>query len=463
MTLAPDTADTATAITTDAEARVLPRTARRDRRGFLSLGNVPLPRLALQYGTPLYLFDDEHLRSGIWRMRRAFSQRMPAPATTSISYAAKAFLCLAVAQMVAEEGVGMDVNSGGELHIALKGGVAPARIHLHGNALPTDELRAAVAAGVGRVVVDNLPTLHALDATAGSLGKRQAIWLRLNPSVRAHTHAHITTGHLDSKFGVAIETGQAAEAVRAALAAPHLDLVGIHAHIGSGIADSEPYRETTRRLVRFAAQMRGETGWTAAEISTGGGFAVRYLPDDEIIEPEDAAEAIIGTLVAECAAASFPVPHLGIEPGKALVAPAAVALYSVLNVKDVPGARRFVAVDGGMADNIRPALYDAKYTVLLGNRVSTAESVVSTVAGRYCESGDLLARDVPLPADIAAGDLLVFPAAGAYAIPMSSQYNGVPRPAIALVREDGTHQLLRRRETYDDLLRHDVPLEEAGD
>lgn len=455
----PRTTDTATT-DTDAESRVLPRSARRDPRGWLSLGNVPLPTLALRYGTPLYLFDDEHLRANLWRLRRAFGERMPAPATASISYAAKAFLCLGIAQMIAAERVGMDVNSGGELHVALKGGVEPSRIHLHGNALPTNELHAAVAAGVGRVVVDNLPTLHALDRIAGSLGRRQAIWLRLNPGVAAHTHAHIATGHLDSKFGVAIETGQAAEAVRASLAAANLDLVGLHAHIGSSIADAAPYRETTRRLVRFAAAMRAETGWTMAEISTGGGFAVRYLPDDAPLEPEAVADAIIATLATECAAAGLPVPHLGVEPGKALVAPAAVAVYTVLNVKNVPGVRRFVAVDGGMADNIRPALYGAPYSVLLGNRASSAESVTTTVAGRYCESGDILARDVPLPADIAAGDLLVFPTAGAYAIPMSSQYNGVPRPAIALVREDGTHQLMRRRETYDDLVRHDLPLDQ---
>jgi len=442
------------------EQRVLPLTARRDPRGFLTLGTVPLTVLALRYGTPLYLYDDEHLRSALWNWRRAFGARMPKPATFSVSYAAKAFLCLGIAQLIAEERAGMDVNSGGELHIALAGGIPAAHIHLHGNATPADELRMAVAQGVGRIVIDNLPELDAVNQIAASLGKRQPVWLRLNPGVEAHTHAAMATGHLDSKFGLAIETGDAARAVRAALAASHLDLRGLHAHIGSSITDPEPYREMVRRLIRFAATMHTETGWTMTECSPGGGFGVRYLLDDDVLSPEDAAEAIIGTLITECETAGLPVPDVTIEPGKALIAPAALALYRVVNVKDVPGVRRFVAVDGGMADNIRPALYGARYSVLLANRTSRADIMPATVVGRYCESGDILARDAPLPVDIEAGDLLAFPVAGAYAIPMSSQYNGVPRPAITLVREDGTHQLLRRRETYDDLLRHDLPLDE---
>ena len=447
-------------VTMTDEQRVLPHTTRRDPRGFLTLGTVPLTVLALRYGTPLYLYDDEHLRGALWQWRRAFNSRLPKPASFSISYAAKAFLCLGIAQLIAEEGAGMDVNSGGEMHIALAGGVPAAHIHLHGNAIPADELRAVIDKGIGRIAIDNLPELDAVNQIAGTLGKRQEIWLRLNPGVEAHTHAAMATGHLDSKFGLPIETGDAARAVRAALAAPHLDLRGFHAHIGSSIADPETYRETVRRLMRFAAAMHAETGWTMAECSPGGGFGVRYLPDDPLLSPDDAADAVIGTLITECAAAGLPVPDVTIEPGKALVAPAAIALYRVVNVKDVPGVRRFVAVDGGMADNIRPALYGARYLVLLANRVSSAETMPATVVGRYCESGDILARDVPLPADIEAGDLLAFPTAGAYAVPMSSQYNGVPRPAIVLVREDGTHQLLRRRETYDDLLRHDLPLDE---
>lgn len=446
--------------TTPSEQSVLPQTARRDPRGFLTLGTVPLTVLVLRYGTPLYLYDDEHLRGALWQWRRAFTSRLPKPAAFTISYAAKAFLCLGIAQLIAEERAGVDVNSGGELHVALAGGVPAERIHLHGNATPADELRMAMERGVGRIVVDNLPELDAINQLAASLGKRQAIWLRLNPGVEAHTHAAMATGRLDSKFGLPIETGDAARALRAALAASHLDVRGIHAHIGSSIATPEPYRETVRRLVRFAGAMHAETGWTMTECSPGGGFGVRYLPDDALLSPEDAAEAIIRTLVTECEAASLPVPDVTIEPGKALVAPAAIALYRVINVKDVAGVRRFVAVDGGMADNIRPALYGARYAVLLANRISQAEMMTTTVVGRYCETGDILARDVPLPADIESGDLLAFPTAGAYSIPMSSQYNGVPRPPIALVREDGTFQLLRRRETFEDLLRHDVPLEE---
>lgn len=445
--------------TTETESRVLPRTARRDPRGFLTLGTIPLQTLALRYGTPLYVYDDEHLRGTLWRFRRAFGQRMPEGATFTLSYASKAFLCTAIAQLMAEEGVGLDVVSGGELHIALVGGVDPAHIHMHGNAKPTDELRAAVARGVGRIVVDNVHELAALERVAASLGTRQAIWLRLNPGVDVHTHEKMTTGNLDSKFGLPIATGDAARAVAEAVAAPHLDLRGLHAHIGSSVGDLEPYRETVRRLIAFAAEMRQQHGWTMAECDPGGGFGVRYLPDDPAATPEEIAGALIGTLADACAAHDFPVPNLTLEPGKALIASAAVALYTVNNIKDIPGVRRFVAVDGGMADNLRPALYGARYSVLLANRAPTATSVTSTVVGRYCESGDILARDVPLPADLAPGDLLCFPTAGAYSIPMASQYNGVPRAAVALVRVDGTHQLLRRRETDDDLLRYDLPLE----
>lgn len=443
------------------EQRLLPRSAHRNHAGLLTLGNVPLTTFALRYGTPLYLFDDEHLRSSLWRFRRAFTERLPAPATFTLSYAAKAFLCTAIVQILAEERVGLDVNSGGELHIALHGGMPPAMIHLHGNAKSPDELRMALERGVGRIVVDNLTELTALNRIAGSLGTRAAIWLRVNPGVAVHTHAAMATGHLDSKFGLPIETGDAATAVAAALAAEHLDLMGLHAHIGSSIAEAEPYQETARRFIAFAATMRAQHGWVMRECSPGGGFAVPYLPDDAALDADHAAEAILGTLVDACTRADFPIPEITIEPGKALIGPAGIALYSVNNIKEIAGVRRFVAVDGGMADNIRPALYGAKYTVLLANRAPTGSAAISTVVGRYCESGDILARDVPLPTDLAPGDLLSFPTAGAYSIPMASQYNGVPRPAIVLVREDGTHQLIRRRETYDDLLRADVPLEET--
>jgi diaminopimelate decarboxylase len=448
------------AIEPDIEALVLSQSARRNERGLLTLGNIPLQTLALRYGTPLYCYDDEHIRATLWRFRRAFTDRMPQPGTFTLSYASKAFLCTALVQMLVEERVWLDVVSGGELHIALKGGMPAERIHMHGNAKPVDELRMAVEAGVGRIAVDNRTELAALDRVAGSLGKRQAIWLRVNPGVDAHTHAKMTTGVLDSKFGLPIETGDAERGVVAALGATNLDLRGLHAHIGSSIGETEPYVETVRRMVAFAAAMRARHGWTMAEMSPGGGFGVRYVPDDPALDAETAADAILGTLAAVCVAHGLPIPHVSIEPGKALIASAAMALYTVINVKEIAGVRRFVAVDGGMADNIRPSLYGARYTVLLANRRSAAETVPSTVVGRYCESGDILARDVPLPADLATGDLLAFPTSGAYSIPMASQYNGVPRAAAVLVREDGTHQLIRRRETYDDLLRCDVPLEE---
>jgi diaminopimelate decarboxylase len=450
-----------TILSIDDEQHLLPQTARRTRDGIIALGNVPLPILALRYGTPLYLYDDHHLRDTIWRFRRAFNERTAPPAQFTLSYAAKAFLCTALVQILAEERVGLDVNSGGELHIALKGGMPPHAIHMHGNAKSADELRMAVEHGVGRIVVDNLTELAALDTIAGSLGKRAAIWLRCNPGVSVHTHVAMTTGNLDSKFGLPIETGDAARAVEAALATKNLDLLGLHAHIGSSIHDAQPYRDTVQRLIAFAAAMHAQHDWTMRECSPGGGFGVAYLPDDQVLDADIAADAIMGTLAEECTRLGFPVPDITIEPGKALIASSAVALYSVINVKEIAGVRRFVAVDGGMADNIRPAIYGARYTVLLANRVSGSEPVLSTVVGRYCESGDILARDVMLPADLAPGDLLAFPTAGAYSIPMASQYNGVPRAAVALVREDGTHQLIRRRESYDDLLRADVPLDEA--
>lgn len=449
-----------TITTTEDERRLLPQSARRTGAGLLTMGNVPLATFALRYGTPLYLYDEEHLRAALWRFRHAFNERLPAPARFTLSYAAKAFLCTALVQILVEERVGLDVNSGGELFVAQKGGLPASAIHLHGNAKSADELRMAVEHGVGRIVVDNLTELATLDRIAASLGRRVAIWLRCNPGVPVHTHAAMATGHLDSKFGLPIETGDAARAVAAAIAAENLNLLGLHVHIGSSIADAEPYRETVRRLVAFATEMRQRHEWTMRECSPGGGFGVAYLPEDRVLDAERAADAIVGTLVEACGQAGIPVPDVTIEPGKALIASSAVALYSVINVKDIEGVRRFVAVDGGMADNIRPALYGAPYTVLVANRAPGDDTALSTVVGRYCESGDILARDVLLPRDLAPGDLLAFPTAGAYSIPMASQYNGVPRAAVALVREDGTHQLIRRRETYDDLIRADVPLDE---
>jgi diaminopimelate decarboxylase len=436
-------------------ADILPLTAAVNEAGHLTLGGCDAVELAREFGTPLYVFDEETLRHQCREFQSQFRARYP---DTVVAYAAKAYLGRALAAIVAEEGMALDVVSGGELAIAASVGFPPERIYFHGNNKLESELREALAYGVGRVVIDNFHEMHMLNGLAQAAGVRQPVLLRLSPGVDPHTHAHTTTGTLDSKFGIPLPMGQAEAAVRQALEMPGLEVKGLHAHLGSPVFEIGPYREAVDVLLRFAAEMAEKHGLALDEFSPGGGFAVQYVEDKPPPSVAGYAEAVTAAVTEGCRGHGLPLPKLIIEPGRAVVARAAVALYTVGASKDVPGVRRFVSVDGGMADNIRPPLYGSQHSALVANKPLETRRETVTIAGRYCESGDILMRDAEL-APLAAGDILAMATAGAYALPMASNYNASLRPAVVLVR-DGEAKLVRRRETYDDLTRADVwPLE----
>jgi diaminopimelate decarboxylase len=430
---------------------ILPLTAAASDDGHLTIAGCDTVALAREFGTPLYVFDEETLRHQCREFQAQFRSRHP---DTAVSYAGKAYLGRALAALLAEEGMNLEVVSGGELAIARSVDFPAERISFHGNNKSESELGEALGIGIGRVAVDNFHELALLARLAQETGKRQAIWLRLSPDIDPHTHHHTTTGVLDSKFGFPISTGQAEEAVARALALPSLELVGLHAHLGSPIFEVEPFQRAIDVLMAFAARMGQRHGFRLRELSPGGGFAVQYLEDVPAPAVAEYAEAIVGALRQAERAFGLPSPRLIVEPGRAVVSRACVALYSVGASKDIPGVRRYVAVDGGLSDNIRPALYGARYSALVANKLGEGEGERVTIAGKFCESGDVLLRDAYLPR-LEAGDLLAVAMAGAYGLPMSSNYNASLRPAIVMVK-DGAARLIRRRETYEDLMRCDV-------
>jgi len=432
-------------------AGILPLTAAVNDDGHLVIAGCDAVELAREFGTPLYVFDEETLRHQCRQFRSEFRSRH---ADSGVSYAAKAYLGRALAALLAEEEMALEVVSGGELAIARSVGFPPQRISFHGNNKSEEELREALDYGIGRVVVDNLYELELLNRVALDVGKRQPILLRLSPNVDPHTHRHTTTGVLDSKFGFPIVTGQAEAAVKQGLSVPAVELVGLHFHLGSPIPHMEPYQEAIQVVTAFAAQMGERHGFRLGELSPGGGFAIQYLEDTPAPSPAEYAAAIVSALTDACRARSLPLPRLVVEPGRAIVGQACVALYTVGASKEIPGVRTYVAVDGGMGDNIRPALYGARYSALVANKVGESEQQRVTIAGKFCESGDVLVRDADLPR-LEAGDLLALAAAGAYCLPMASNYNAFLRPAIVMVK-DGAARLIRRRETYGDLMRCDV-------
>ena len=343
--------------------------------------------------------------------------------------------------------------SGGELATAQAAGFPLERVTFHGNNKTPEELEFAVSNGIGTVAVDSFYELDLLNRIAAEAGKVQNIIIRVSPGVDPHTHVYTTTGTLDSKFGFAIQTGHAAQAVRQALKASNLNLLGLHFHLGSPIFELEPYRVATDLVLRWAAQFR-EDGLELKEFSPGGGFAIAYTRDDAPPEIGDYAEAIISTMTATCSDLGMEIPNLTVEPGRSIIGPAGVALYQIGAMKDIPGVRKYVSVDGGMGDNIRPALYQAVYEVVAAGKVNDAPTERVTIAGKYCESGDLLASDIMMP-ELVAGDVLAIPAAGAYCPSMASNYNLNPRPPIVLVN-NGQSRLIRRRESYQDMMHCDV-------
>jgi diaminopimelate decarboxylase len=425
-------------------ADLWPHTTRLEADGDISVGGLPLSVLAARYGTPAYILDEADVRARC----RAYADALPG---AEIAYAAKAFLCRAMAEWIAQEGLSLDVCSAGELAVARSVRFPADRIVLHGNAKTPNDLQAAIGYGVGRVVIDSASEIVRLAALAR---QRQGVLIRVTPGVDAQAHPAVATGVEGQKFGFSLASGDAADAVRKVFSHPELELVGLHCHIGSQLTQPQAYELAAARLVRFMAAVRNRDGVALAELNLGGGHAVPYLAGDEPFDLSGFADRIRRVVKAECTAHRLPVPRLTVEPGRAIVSRAMITLYRVLAVKHIPGGRAFVAVDGGMSDNPRPALYGARYTVRALCPPDAALELV-TVAGRHCEAGDILAVDVPLPAGIRPGDLLAVPGTGAYNYSMASNYNMVGRPPVVAVR-DGAARLLVRRETDGDLLVRDV-------
>jgi diaminopimelate decarboxylase len=420
--------------------------------GSLVVGGVSLPDLAAEVNTPAYVLDEADFRSRARAFREAF-------AAYDVFYAGKAFLCTTVARWIAEEGLCLDVCSDGELTVALRAGFDPSRIGYHGNTKTEPELRRAVAEGVGRIVVDSFDEVDRLERMTASLGRTQPVMVRVTAGVEAHTHEYIATAHEDQKFGFSITSGDALEAVRRVVAAPGLDLLGLHSHIGSQIFDTSGFEVAARRVLALHAQVASEVGVTMPELDLGGGFGIAYTTEDDPSDPAQLAIEMSKIVEHECRALGVPEPRLSIEPGRAIVGPAMCTVYTVGTVKRVEldggAVRTYVSVDGGMSDNIRTALYDADYSCTLASRTSDAPPALVRVVGKHCEAGDIVVKDEFLPADVRPGDLVAVPGTGAYCRSMASNYNHALRPPVVAVR-DGVATTVLRRETVDDLLATDL-------
>lgn len=425
------------------------------KNNHLFLGGCDATALADEFGTPLYLYDEATLRNKCKEYREGFSQRYP---NSLVIYACKAFVNRALAQILNEEGLGLDVVSGGELAIAKSVGFPMDRIYFNGNNKSRQELAMAVEWGVGRIVVDNYYELSLLNEIARVAGAKQTILLRLSPGVDPHTHAHLTTGVIDSKFGFTMD--QAEKALTGEWPCSSLKLIGFHFHIGSQIFNFSAYQQAIEIVLKFAADIRSKHGFSIEELGTGGGLAISYSEDSPAPTISEFAETITATLLEKSKAHGIEPPRLIVEPGRSIMGEAGVALYTVGATKEIPGVRKYVSVDGGIADNIRPAMYGAKYEAVVANKMvdmaeGSAEKERVTIAGKYCESGDILIQDIDLP-KLEPGDLIAVPCCGAYCLSMASNYNGSLKAAIVMVK-DGKARLIRRRESYDDLMNCDMP------
>jgi diaminopimelate decarboxylase len=428
-----------------------PETTERNESGELVIGGVSVVGLAEEFGTPLYVFDETTLRR---RARRAVAAALAGGPGSRAVFASKALALPRILALLAEEGLGIDVVSGGELYVALQSGIDPHVITFHGNNKSRAELQEAIDAGIELIAVDNLYELDLLEELTQKRSQPVPILLRVNPGIDVHTHDKIATGVLDSKFGFPLWNGDAAVAVARAVGIPGLALQGFHCHLGSQLFDERAAEPAVEKIVTFAAEMVRTHGIDVAIVSPGGGMGISYVADMPEMDIAEWTGATADALERSCALARLPQPALVFEPGRWIVGPAGIALYTVGARREIEGVRTYVSVDGGMADNIRPTLYDAIYTAELANRAGGDARETVTVAGKYCESGDVLIRDIALP-PLRPCDLLAIPAAGAYCIPMASNYNLALKPAVVLVSE-GTIELIRRRETYADLLMLDA-------
>lgn len=437
--------------------KVWPRNLIRGDDGVVRVAGVAVTELAETYGTPLFVVDEDDFRSRCREMADAFG------GGDNVNYAAKAFLCTEIARWVGEEGLCLDVASGGELAVALHAGFPAERIALHGNNKSVDELTAAVKAGIGYVVLDSMTEIDRLDAVAAQAGIVQSVMVRVTVGVEAHTHEFIATAHEDQKFGLSLAAGDAMAAIRRVFAAANLRLVGLHSHIGSQIFDVGGFELAARRVIGLLRDVVAEFGVDkTAQIATvdlGGGLGISYVPQDDPPPVADLAAKLAAIVHNESAAVGLPTPRLVVEPGRAIAGPGTITLYEVGTVKDVAisgsSYRRYVSVDGGMSDNIRTSLYGAHYDVRLVSRRSCAQPALARIVGKHCESGDIVVRDAWIPDDVTPGDLLAVAATGAYCYSMSSRYNLIGRPAVVAVR-DGKARVILRRETVDDLLSLEV-------
>ena len=458
---------TLTCPTPDERPDLWPWSAAREG-GVLRVGGVDLTSVADEFGTPTFVLDVEAMRGRARVWASAMAEEFWDGYGLSggdVFYAGKAFLSADVARLVAAEGLGIDTASLGELSLALRAGVDPSRIGLHGNNKSDAEIRLALEVGIHRIFIDSMDEVYQVERIAASLGVTAPVMVRLKSGIHAGGNEYIATAHEDQKFGLSLATGQAYQAVAAIRDAQHLDFRGLHSHIGSQIFGTEAFAEAARIVVDFAAVVRGELGVDVPAIDLGGGVGIAYTGQDPVpTSPVEVARALAGVVRERCAHHGLPVPHVSVEPGRSIAGPSMVMLYRVGVVKDVSlesgGVRRYVAIDGGMSDNIRPVLYDAVYTATLANRDPAQASSLTRcrVVGKHCESGDIIIRDIDLPADITGGDLLVVPAVGAYGYSMASNYNMVTKPGVLAV-ENGTARWFIRPQTVDHLLALDAGLE----
>ncbi|MCM3627393.1 diaminopimelate decarboxylase [Paenibacillus glycanilyticus] len=426
-------------------------TSKINAQGHLEIGGVDTADLAKEYGTPLYIVDEALVRQ---RANEYVSAFKASGLKFQVAYASKAFSVMAMCAIAEQEGLSLDVVSDGELYTALQAGFPAGRIHFHGNNKTPDEINMALDANIGCFVVDNFVELHLLNALAADKGKTVKILFRITPGVEAHTHEYISTGQQDSKFGFDLGNGAAKQAIKEALELSNIEILGVHSHIGSQIFEVDGFRMAVDKVAAFAVQIREELGHTFQVINLGGGFGIRYVEGDTPLPVSQYVAAITDAIISNFTAANFPLPEIWVEPGRSIVGDAGTTLYTVGTMKEIPGVRKYIAVDGGMMDNPRPALYQSRYEAVLANRAGEANTETVTVAGKACESGDKLIIDLELP-KAETGDLLAVFCTGAYNYAMASNYNRFRRPAVVFVK-DGQSDLVVQRESLENIVGNDV-------
>lgn len=423
-----------------------------NEKGHLTVGGMDAVELAEKYGTPLYLLDERTIRGHCRTFQQSIDDNYGGKGLAV--YASKALNCKEMCRIIKEEGLGIDVVSGGELYTALSVDFPPEKIVFHGNNKTADEIKMALESGVGRIVVDNLTELRTIEKMANELGKKPGVMIRIKPGIDAHTHNFIRTGQIDSKFGFALETGEAFEAVREVLEQKNVTLKGVHCHIGSQIFEIEPFKAAAEVMLGFIAKVKNELSYEIKELNLGGGFGIRYLKDDDAKLYKTFMEQVSVTVKETCAGLGLNIPFIMIEPGRSIVGPAGTTLYTVGAVKTIPGIRNYVSVDGGMTDNPRYILYQSEYSVAVANKINEPADYVATVAGRCCESGDLVQENTKIQTP-EPGDILAVFCTGAYNYSMASNYNRVPKPPIVMISERKSRVIVKR-ETYEDLVKNDI-------